>query len=149
MLKCGFNKVALQLYWNRISAWVSSCKFPAYFQNTFSYEHFWMAASNNEYLNIPCNHLFVPPLVFSGDFILFIYLFFISNWITCSVFKELKGIWGIKSTCYNPNSLRLNFQNLKISEASWMAQIEKPFLGRFFRYLLYKNREYFSLLRFI
>ena len=36
MLKCDFNKVALQLYWNRTSAWVSSCKFAAYFQNTFS-----------------------------------------------------------------------------------------------------------------
>ena len=36
MPKCDFNKVALQLYWNRTSAWVFSCKFAAYFQNTFS-----------------------------------------------------------------------------------------------------------------
>ena len=36
MPKCSFNKVALQLYWNRTSAWVFSCKFAAYFQNTFS-----------------------------------------------------------------------------------------------------------------
>ena len=34
--KCNFNKVALQLYWNRTLAWVFSCKFPAYSQNTFS-----------------------------------------------------------------------------------------------------------------
>ena len=34
-----------QLYWNRTSAWVFSCKFAAYFQNTFSKEHFWTAAS--------------------------------------------------------------------------------------------------------
>ena len=27
--------VALQLYWNRISSWVFSCNFAAYFQNTF------------------------------------------------------------------------------------------------------------------
>ena len=27
------------------SAWVFSCKFAAYFQNTFSYEHLWVAAS--------------------------------------------------------------------------------------------------------
>ena len=27
--------VALQLYWNHTSAWVFSCKFAAYFQNTF------------------------------------------------------------------------------------------------------------------
>ena len=31
-----FNKGALQLYWNRTSALVFSCKFVAYFQNTFS-----------------------------------------------------------------------------------------------------------------
>ena len=31
-----FNKVALQLYLNRTSIWVFSCKFAAYFQNTFS-----------------------------------------------------------------------------------------------------------------
>ena len=30
------SAVALQLYWNRTSAWVFSCKFAAYFQNTFS-----------------------------------------------------------------------------------------------------------------
>ena len=31
-----FNKVALQLYWNRTSTWVLSSKFVAYFLNTFS-----------------------------------------------------------------------------------------------------------------
>ena len=35
MPKCDFNKVALQLYWNYTSAWLSSCKFLVYFQNTF------------------------------------------------------------------------------------------------------------------
>ena len=37
MPKCDFNKVAKlkQLYWNRTSARVFSCKFAAYFQNTF------------------------------------------------------------------------------------------------------------------
>ena len=35
VLKCDFNKAVLQLYWNRTSAWVFSCKFAAYFQNTF------------------------------------------------------------------------------------------------------------------
>ena len=43
--KCNFNKVALQFYWNRTSAWAHSCKFAAYFQNTFSTEPLWMAAS--------------------------------------------------------------------------------------------------------
>ena len=36
---------ALQLYSNRTSTWVFSCKFAAYFQNTFFLEHFWTAAS--------------------------------------------------------------------------------------------------------
>ena len=35
MPKCNFNKVAKQLYWNQFSAWVMSCKFAVYFQNTF------------------------------------------------------------------------------------------------------------------
>ena len=43
--KCDFNKVALQLSWNRTSAWMFSCKFAAYFQNTFFSEHLWRAAS--------------------------------------------------------------------------------------------------------
>ena len=46
MPKCDFNKIALQLYWNHASAWVLSCKFVAYFQNTFSQEHVWTAASD-------------------------------------------------------------------------------------------------------
>ena len=35
MSKSDFNKAALQLYWNRTLAGVFSCKFAAYFQNTF------------------------------------------------------------------------------------------------------------------
>ena len=45
MPKCDFNKVAKQLYWNRISAWVFSCKFAAYVPNTFSKKQLWVAAS--------------------------------------------------------------------------------------------------------
>ena len=36
MQKFDFNKVAKQLYWNHTSAWVFSCKFAVYFENTFS-----------------------------------------------------------------------------------------------------------------
>ena len=39
MQKCDFKKVALH------SAWVFSFQFAEYFQNTFSPEHIWMAAS--------------------------------------------------------------------------------------------------------
>ena len=45
MPKCDFNKVALQLYRNHTSAWVFSCKFAAYFQNTFSLGQLWKTAS--------------------------------------------------------------------------------------------------------
>ena len=45
MPKCHFNKVASQLYWNRTSACLFSCKFAAYFQHTFSSEHLWKAGS--------------------------------------------------------------------------------------------------------
>ena len=42
----SFNtKMLKQLYWNRTSAWVLSCKFATHFQNTFSQEHLWRAAS--------------------------------------------------------------------------------------------------------
>ena len=36
MPKCDFNNVALQIYWNHTLTWVFSCKFAAYFQNSFS-----------------------------------------------------------------------------------------------------------------
>ena len=36
MPKCDFKKVAKQIYWNRASAWVFSCKFAAYLPNNFS-----------------------------------------------------------------------------------------------------------------
>ena len=45
MPKYDFNKVALQLYWNHTSAWAFSCKYTAYFQNTFSWEHLEVASS--------------------------------------------------------------------------------------------------------
>ena len=45
MPKCDFNNAALQFYWNLTLAWVSSCKFAAYFQDTFSYENLWTTVS--------------------------------------------------------------------------------------------------------
>ena len=36
MPKCDFNNVAVQLYGNCTFAWVFSCKFAAYIQNTFT-----------------------------------------------------------------------------------------------------------------
>ena len=51
MPKCDFSKIAKQLYWNLTSAWVFSCKFAAYFQNTFVWDHLWVATSEKPYLN--------------------------------------------------------------------------------------------------
>ena len=45
MSKCDFNKVTKQPYWNYTPAWLFFCKFTAYYQNTFSYEHLRVAAS--------------------------------------------------------------------------------------------------------
>ena len=42
MPKCDFNKVAKQ---NPTLACVLPCKFAAYFHNSFSLEHLWVAAS--------------------------------------------------------------------------------------------------------
>ena len=36
---------ALELYWNHTSTWVFSCKFATYFQNSFSWERLWVAAT--------------------------------------------------------------------------------------------------------
>ena len=47
MPSCDFNKVVSQLYWNHTSAWVSYCKFAAYFQNIFYQINLWRAASVN------------------------------------------------------------------------------------------------------
>ena len=47
MPKCDFSRAAFQLYRNRILAWVLSCKFAACFQNDFSSEHLWLAASEH------------------------------------------------------------------------------------------------------
>ena len=47
MFSCKFVQLLKQLYWNHTSAWVFSCNFAAYFQNTFSSEQLWVAASEN------------------------------------------------------------------------------------------------------
>ena len=50
---------AMQLYWNRTSAWVFSCKFSAYFQNSFDLEHLWVAVSGcSSYINHQKNTIF-------------------------------------------------------------------------------------------
>ena len=41
---------AISLYWNHIPTWVFSCKFAAYFQNTFSWEHLRAGASEDLYI---------------------------------------------------------------------------------------------------
>ena len=57
MQKCDFNKIAIQLYWNHTSAWVTSCRFVADLQNTFSEDHIWRAATVYLYLIFLIRHL--------------------------------------------------------------------------------------------
>ena len=45
MPNCNFNKIAKQIYWNRILIWMFSSKFAAYFRITFSKEDLRMTAS--------------------------------------------------------------------------------------------------------
>ena len=78
MSKCDFNKVANQLYWNRTSVWVFSCKFVAYFQNTFSLEHIWRAASVN------ANNIFYGSLSEPLFWKLFTFFLFFSNLFSLS-----------------------------------------------------------------
>ena len=47
--KCEFRKVVNQLYWNHTSAWVFSCKFAAYLQNSCFDEHLWGKTSASFY----------------------------------------------------------------------------------------------------
>ena len=49
--RISIKLLALQIYWNHTSVWVISCKFAAYFQNTFLQEHLWRAACGIIYLN--------------------------------------------------------------------------------------------------
>ena len=49
MQKCGFWKVANQLYWNHTSAWVFSCTFDAYLQKSCSDKHLWGTTSASFY----------------------------------------------------------------------------------------------------
>ena len=81
MPKSDFNKVALQLYWNHISSSVFSCKFAAYFQNIFSWEHLWVSAS--EFLDLGTLRLlfttsFTTILSFCFVLICFFFLIFLS-----------------------------------------------------------------------
>ena len=66
MPKCDFNIVALQLYWNHTLAWVFSCTFAAYFQNTFLQEQLWRTASAHLifFFRFCCSVMFV---LFSKD----------------------------------------------------------------------------------
>ena len=82
--KCHFNKVA-----NRTSACVFSCKFTAYFQDTFSTEYLWMAAS----ITVLC------PLV--------IWKFDILNILEIVVILTECSLWFYKTNITRDISLRL------------------------------------------
>ena len=52
----------MQLYWIHTSAWVISCKFAAFLQNTFSEEDLWRTTSGHIHYNkkrIYIEHIFL------------------------------------------------------------------------------------------
>ena len=52
----------MQLYWNHTFAWVISCKFTVFLQNTFSEKHLWRTASGHLHYNkkrIYTEHIFL------------------------------------------------------------------------------------------
>ena len=46
-----WRNFSMQSYWIYFSAWVVSCKFTAFLQNTFSEQHLWRAASGHLHQN--------------------------------------------------------------------------------------------------
>ena len=55
----SLNGNAKQHYWNPTSTWVFSCKFAAYFQNNFSLEHLWRAASGKFHIHL-YSRMYIP-----------------------------------------------------------------------------------------
>ena len=74
MSKCDFNKFALQTYWNRLSAWVSSCKFAA--KNTLLQEHLWKTTSDEKHDKRRYSHT----IYFLSE--IYKYYFYFSTWKT-------------------------------------------------------------------
>ena len=95
---------AKQLYWNQTSAYVFSCKFAAYIQKTFFWEHFCVAASDSPTLNMKkfeCQGLWnlhtilassCMTIVHAVDFYysLFIHCFFLET--NCGNFQMIQQI---------------------------------------------------------
>ena len=77
----------------RTSAWVFSCKFAAYFQNTFSKEHLWAAASAFGWRpldTVDSTLFFVPPKTFLGQLVNYTLLRYLKA-INCGLTRK-KGI---------------------------------------------------------
>ena len=74
MPKCDFNKVTKQLFWNRPSTWVFSCKFTAYFQKKF-----FKNTSGGLLLKI--THISPIYLVFQSHFTTLVFYVTITYWL--------------------------------------------------------------------
>ena len=72
-----------KLYWNHTSAWVFSCKFAAYFQNTFFWEHLWVDAS------FVRSFLSLSGLFFIASFFRELQIFF-TNFCYCRELRDKK-----------------------------------------------------------
>ena len=130
ILKCDFNKVALQLYRNYTSAWVLSCKFVAYIQNRFLKEHLHRVASVTLTLHSSsrwhadfASHLCLIDISVTGYVNMMVVMqTWTSNKIPRSYLRRnfaLQLYWNYTSACVFPCKFVAYFQNSFLKEHLW------------------------------
>ena len=108
-----------ELYWNRTSVWVFSCKFAAYFQNTFCLKQLWMAVSEwicdiqikwkLSYVNLLKIIVFE---LFEHWTVLILFLFLVlifSVWLTTKPSNLRKVLLEFPKNMIKPSSLQKGF----------------------------------------
>ena len=134
MPKCDFKKVAK--HWHTL-AWAFSYKFATYFQNTFSWEQLWRAASENTTLkNKSCYavcdvinfnrafHQLVKNWRFWGSFLLKIKVRHKRKLDSLFFFKEKTTLKHKKNIINHKETSKLTVHlTLKLIKKSWNNQI--------------------------
>ena len=104
-----------QLYWNRLSAWVFSCKFAAYFQNTYSlkntsgrlllfviYSFSWfMKVSHEGHVRKECVSILFLVQHEMIEFIIFFSKAFVILWVAVYTFPKLRRHKRPLTSLYN------------------------------------------------
>ena len=121
-----------QLYWNRTSAWVLSCKFAAYFHNTFSQKHLWRAAS--VYVNLSREVNF---LVLSYQYITL--FFFIRTSKFCLSLAVLNFFFIFETEMFLICSYFPDW-NLQCHKEEYQTEYNKTTLFHFFHFFSFTQR---------